>query len=145
MRAAFDTNIVIDRLQGHPVAKALTDSMDDAYISLVTHMEVMVGISPNDGVSRANAERLFAIFEIVGIDEVSDLAVRTRQDTKDKLPDAIIHATALKLGIPLYTRDKGIRPVTFMQDIDLLQSYSSHDTPQQQAAIIAAIRATTSH
>lgn len=141
--AVFDTNIIIDRLNNHPVAAALIDSVDIAYVSLMTFMEVMVFVPPGDNQVRSSASELFAALEIVGIDEVCELAVQTKQNAGGKFPDAIIHATALKLGIQLFTRDRGIKPVTFMPDIDIVAPYSSHDTPEQLAETALMIRERT--
>lgn len=57
-RAVFDTNIIIDYLAGHPVAAALFDALEDGVVSLITHMEVMVGIRRGDTIALGDAMRL---------------------------------------------------------------------------------------
>lgn len=43
MKALFDTNVLIDFLAGIPQARGEIDRYDDAAISIVTWMEVLIG------------------------------------------------------------------------------------------------------
>jgi predicted nucleic acid-binding protein len=103
VKLLFDTNILIDYLNGVDQAKAELDLHTDKAISLVTWMEVMVG---------ANAATEFVVKSFLGeftslpIDEnVAILAVRLRKTHKIKLPDAIIWATAQANSRILVTRN----------------------------------------
>jgi predicted nucleic acid-binding protein len=88
----FDTNILIDYLNGVEPAKTELDSRVDKAISLITWMEVMVGATPE---TEAVMRHFLSSFINLPIDEkVSDLAVVLRKKHKIKLPDAIVWATA---------------------------------------------------
>lgn len=88
----FDTNILIDYLNGVEQAKTELDRYSDKAISLITWMEVMVGATPEtEGVMRD----FLNSFVNLPIDEpVSGVAVALRKKHKMKLPDAIVWATA---------------------------------------------------
>ncbi len=103
MRAAFDTNILIDYLNGVPAAKAELARFDDRVISVVTWMEVMLGATTVD----EPAVRAFlGTFAVVPIDsDVAEDAVRLRRDRRLRLPDAIIWATARAHHALLVTRN----------------------------------------
>lgn len=90
--ALFDTNILIDYLNGIEQAKTELDRYADKAISLVTWMEVMVGATPDtEGVVRG----FLSSFVNLPINEqVSDVAVALRKKHKIKLPDAVVWATA---------------------------------------------------
>jgi predicted nucleic acid-binding protein len=101
--ALFDTNILIDYLNGVGQAKTEMDRFADKAISLITWMEVMVGATPEtDAVMR----RFLNSFVNLPIDErVADAAVALRKQHKIKLPDAIVWATAQESGRILVTRN----------------------------------------
>lgn len=88
----FDTNILIDYLNGVEAAKAELDRYSDKAISQITWMEVMVGATPEtEEIVRAFLDG----FVHLPIDEqVSGVAVALRKKHKIRLPDAIIWATA---------------------------------------------------
>jgi predicted nucleic acid-binding protein len=100
----FDTNILIDHLNG--VAKAtreLKRSADPA-ISVITWIEVMTGASSanEEAVLRAFLAN-FVLLEITR--EVAERAASNRRQRRVKLPDAIILATAEVAGRELVTRN----------------------------------------
>ena len=103
MIAVFDTNIVIDALNG--VAKA-----DDEYsryervlVSRITWMEVLVGAEGNDSEIR---DFLESHFEIIPLDAaVAETAIQVRREHRLRLPDAIIWATARVNDAVLVTRN----------------------------------------
>jgi len=101
--ALFDTNILIDYLNGVGQAKTEMDRFADKAISLITWMEVMVGATPEtDAVMRG----FLNSFTNLPIDErVADAAVALRKQHKIKLPDAIVWATAQESGRILVTRN----------------------------------------
>jgi predicted nucleic acid-binding protein len=90
--ALFDTNILIDYLNGVEQAKTELDKYADKAISLITWMEVMVGATPE---TEAIMRSFLNAFVNLPIDEqVSNLAVALRKKHHIKLPDAIVWATA---------------------------------------------------
>lgn len=91
--ALFDTNILIDYLNGIEAAATELNSFQDKAISLITWMEVMVGAASDE--EKQIIKAFLAQFEMLPIDNpVSAAAVEIRQQLKMKLPDAIILATA---------------------------------------------------
>ena len=104
MNGVFDTNILIDYLNGRAEAATAISQRNDRIISRVTWMEVLVGVKPQD----EQAVRAFlGTFKIVEVSPaVSEEAVRIRKTvSKMKLPDAIIYATAKTEGCDLITRN----------------------------------------
>jgi predicted nucleic acid-binding protein len=106
VKALFDTNILIDYLNGIPAAKTELDrytGKDGKAISVVTWMEVLVGTTPETD----NATRGFlAGFQSLPIDSpVASRSVELRKSHKIKLPDAIVWATAQVHGRILVTRN----------------------------------------
>lgn len=104
VNAVVDTNILIDFLNGSKKARAELDRFERVSISIVTWMEVLVGV---DVGGEEHAVRAFLRrFEVVPVDAgVAERAIAIRRDTKIRLPDAIIWATALQLGVVLVTRN----------------------------------------
>ncbi len=103
VKALFDTNILIDYLNAEPQARAEIQRYTDKSISIVTWMEVMVGVDPPvEPVTRAFLDD----FELIGVDEkVAEHAVRLRRKSRIRLPDAIIWATAQVNSMILVTRN----------------------------------------
>ncbi|MEQ1558757.1 MAG: type II toxin-antitoxin system VapC family toxin [Methyloglobulus sp.] len=90
--ALFDTNILIDYLNGVEHAKTELERYRDKAISVITWMEVMVGATPEtEEIIRA----FLLTFDTLPIEEqVSEAAVKLRKKHGIKLPDAIVWATA---------------------------------------------------
>lgn len=100
--ALFDTNILIDFLNGIEAAREEIALYDDKAISLITWMEVMMGA----GEDAARIKTFLSGFRLVAIDsDVAAEAVRIRQGRKIKLADAIILATARTNHRLLITRN----------------------------------------
>ncbi|MBC7225677.1 MAG: type II toxin-antitoxin system VapC family toxin [Thermoflexales bacterium] len=104
MNALFDTNIVIDALNGLPEADAEYRRYDRVLISLVTWIETLVGAGENEEEVR---DFLQTYFEIVPVDfAVAEKAVDIRRQYRRlRLPDAIIWATAQLYSAVLVTRN----------------------------------------
>lgn len=103
VKLLFDTNILIDYLNGVEQAKAELDLHTDKAISLVTWMEVMVGAN---AATESVVKSFLGEFTSLPIDEnVAVLAVKLRKRHKIKLPDAIIWATAQANSRILVTRN----------------------------------------
>ena len=103
MIAVFDTNIVIDALNGLSEADAEYIRYEHVFISRITWMEVLVGVKENDIQVR---DFLSAHFEIIPLDlAVAETAVQIRRTHRIRLPDAIIWATAQVNEAILVTRN----------------------------------------
>lgn len=125
MTGFFDTNILIDFLNGIPAAQTTLASFSRRIISRVTWMEVMVGVkdTPGEDVAR----KFLAQFEIHELTpEIAEAAVTLRRHHQPKLrlPDAIILASARRLGCRLTTRNTRDFP-TDSADVHLPYSLKS--------------------
>ena len=109
MIAVFDTNIVIDALNGVNEADVEYGRYERVLISRVTWMEVLIGAKGDDTNLR---DFLEVYFEIVPLDlAVVENAVLIRREQRIRLPDAIIWATARTNDAVLVTRNtKDFRP-----------------------------------
>ena len=104
MKALFDTNILIDYLNGVEASKAELDRYHERLISVVTWMEVLVG-------GRTDAEmdvidmflRDFRIVEITR--DIAREAVDIRRSRRIRLPDALVWAAARAESALLVTRN----------------------------------------
>ena len=104
MMAVFDTNLLIDFLNGVEKARTTLLEYEEPAISRVTWMEVLAGAidSPREDIVRA----FLAGFRLVEIDgHVAEEAIRLRAKRRLRLPDAIILATARINGCLLLTRN----------------------------------------
>jgi len=99
----FDTNIVIDHLNGVQQATALLRESRGAAISMITWMEVMVGTKRED---EADVRALLERFVMLPLSRnVCEEAVIVRKRYGIKLPDALIRAAARVHGRVLVTRN----------------------------------------
>jgi len=104
MNAVFDTNILIDYLNGSQKARRELDSFEIVHISLVSWMEVLVGAKEGD--EESELREFLRRFEVYPVDAgVAERAVAIRRGEKMRLPDAIVWATAQHLGLVLVTRN----------------------------------------
>jgi hypothetical protein len=102
MLAVFDTNIVIDALNGVEAADAEYSRYERVLISRITWMEVLVGAGEDDAEVR---DFLETHFEIAPLDlAVAEKAVKIRRAHRIRLPDAVIWATAQVNDAVLVTR-----------------------------------------
>ena len=101
---SFDTNILIDALNGHDAARVELRQAAERWISRITWIEVM---SKVDAASRPLINGLFADFRLDELDgPISERAAELRRDEpRLKLPDAIILASAQVSGRTLVTRN----------------------------------------
>lgn len=103
MRALFDTNILIDYLNGVDAAKIELARYERPAISVISWIEVLAGTKPE---LEAETRKFLAIFERVELgDAIADRAVTLRRSAKLRVPDAIILATAQVENLVLVTRN----------------------------------------
>ena len=92
MKALFDTNILIDYLNGFVAAKTEIGRYSHIAISVITWVEVMVGAKPEE---EAAVRRFLSRFEHILLRaSIAERAVSIRRETRMRLPDAIIRASA---------------------------------------------------
>ena len=103
MIAVFDTNIVIDSLNGVVAADTEYARYERVLISRITWMEVLIGAAGDDANLR---DFLESHFEIASLDlAVAETAIQLRRAQRIRLPDAIIWATARVYDAVLVTRN----------------------------------------
>jgi len=104
MNAVFDTNILIDYLNGERAAFKELSRYQSKFISVITHIEVLVGAST---AREESAIRSFlASFELKQLTaDIAEQAIRIRQNHRMKIPDAIVYATARVEKCILVTRN----------------------------------------
>jgi predicted nucleic acid-binding protein len=101
--ALFDTNIVIDYLSGVQDAFNELSVYTDRAVSIGTWMEVMVGAKPDSEAQTRAVLNMFVLLPLTA--DVAERAVFERRQSRMKLPDAIILATAHQTGRILITRN----------------------------------------
>ena len=103
MQIVFDTNILIDYLNGIPEAKDEVLRFEKGCISRLTWMEVLVGASKQE---EALIRGFLDQFRILEMDlSVCEKAIQLRASLKLKMPDALVLASAHVLGCQLSTRN----------------------------------------
>ena len=105
MRAVFDGDVLVDYLQGLDRAAQELGRYGERCISLVSWMEVMVGVGA-DAEEEAACRRFLDGFRVLPVTTaVAERAVELRRRHRLKLPDAIIWASAKEEGCLLVTRN----------------------------------------
>ncbi len=104
MKAVFDTNILIDFLNGEAAASNELALYDHRIISIITYIEVLVGTGT------AEEERLIrgflSSFAVRGLSQsIADLAINLRKTYRLKIPDAVVYATARDAGCLMVSRN----------------------------------------
>lgn len=104
MRVVIDTNILIDHLNGITAATVEISRYEQPLISPITWMEVMAGAKGD--AERQTLRQFLGVFERVALSEaVMERAARLRTESRMRLPDAIVLATALVENLMLVTRN----------------------------------------
>ncbi len=103
LKAAFDTNILIDYLSGYKEAKEEISKYEEPMISIITWMEVLAGAKVEEEPIIRSFLSSFQVIQLTK--EIADEGIRLRKKYKSKLPDSIIWATASQNGWTLITRN----------------------------------------
>lgn len=118
-----DTCILIDYLRGKTEVKQKLekDREQGLGMSSVTYMELMVGALNKREVGII--KKAFADFEVIEISEPISVKAKKLIEKYTKshgllIPDALIGATALEIGLPLYTAN--IKDFQFIPDLVLV-------------------------
>lgn len=105
MRGVFDTNILIDALNGLQQARTVVEEYEENYVSIVTYIEVLAGALTVD--EERAARRLLATTTVVEVDApLAEVVVDLRKQRRMKLADAVVWATAVHVDGQLVTRDR---------------------------------------
>ena len=104
MKAVFDTNILIDYLNGVDAARIELERNAQREISIVTWMEVMAGA--RDDSEEDVIEMFLRDFRVIELTRrVAREAVAMRRTHRMRLPDAIVWASARIESAVLVTRN----------------------------------------
>jgi predicted nucleic acid-binding protein len=104
MKALFDTNILIDYLNGIPDSKREVERHRERLISIVTWMEVLAGA--HDDAEQDVVEMFLRDFQVVELTRrVAHETVALRKGRSIRLPDAVIWASARVESALLVTRN----------------------------------------
>ena len=103
MKALFDTNILIDYLNGIEAARKEIERYDTVMISAITWMEVMVGAKDDEAATIRTF--LSRFIQLPVNNEIAEQAVSIRRQTHIRLPDAIIWASAKNENALLVSRN----------------------------------------
>lgn len=113
MIALFDSNIVIDFLNGIPQAAAELKQYNQAYISPITWVEAQVKAPP--GLEEQTRLAIDANFITAELNQATLMeSLNLRRSNKLKLPDAMIWACARVNGWQLVTRNTKDFPPTWV-------------------------------
>jgi predicted nucleic acid-binding protein len=102
VNAVIDTNVFVDLAQRSEAAAQELERYDRLLVSRITWIEFLVGARNQDEEDRRRA--IFHDVEVVEMDgTVAAETILIRKNTRLKLPDAIIWATARTQGLILVT------------------------------------------
>ena len=104
MKALYDTNILIDYLNGVDAARAELDRPVERLVSIITWMEVLAGA--RDEAEEDVIDMFLRDFRLVDLTRrVAREAVEIRRSRRIRLPDAIVWASARSESALLVTRN----------------------------------------
>ncbi|HQS84785.1 MAG: hypothetical protein B7Y25_07645 [Alphaproteobacteria bacterium 16-39-46] len=105
MKALFDSNIIIDYLNGVSQAQEEIARFETKAISIMTYIEIGVGVKDSLEMKKIE-DFIINTFEIIPINQaIANLAILSRKRYKLKIADAIIFGTAQFMSGLLVTRD----------------------------------------
>lgn len=121
MSLVFDSNVFIYQLNGalNSYGQSLLKQgfIEGGAYSVITKIEVLGFAQPPNELEKAN--QLFGVLNQVELNaQIVARTIALRQSRKIKIPDAIIAATALSLGLPLVTHNT--RDFQWIEDLELI-------------------------
>jgi predicted nucleic acid-binding protein len=90
------------------------------FISEVTEMEMLGVKDIPQGVLKIRTELIENCYTVNFNSDIKEIAIRIKQKTTIKLPDAIVAASSLYMSLPLVTADKSFAKITGL-DLQLLK------------------------
>ena len=113
-----DTNFLIYLLNGNLVITPYLNN--HFFVSEITEME-MLGVRNLSSTALSIRKRLIENCFIVNFNsDIKEIAIRIKQKSTIKLPDAIVAASAMYMGFPLITADSDFTKITGL-DLKLLK------------------------
>ncbi|RYU90760.1 type II toxin-antitoxin system VapC family toxin [Mucilaginibacter terrigena] len=114
----IDTSLIINLFNGVDEVKTLINGRN-LFVSIISEIEVLSfsGLSVTD---KDLLKDFLSKCHIVDIEPaIKDLTINLRSQSKIKLPDAVIAATAIYYDLPLFTMDKGFNRLPDLQAVIL--------------------------
>jgi predicted nucleic acid-binding protein len=110
MKAVFDTNILIDYLNGIEAAKQELDRYATRLISIITFIEVMAGAG--EPAEERAVRGFLGAYQVIDLSaEIARETIALRKSHRLKIPDAVVYATARIQGCNLVSRNmKDFKP-----------------------------------
>ncbi len=112
----LDTNIMVDYLKGSTPHTTFMEEQGvgcQLWISVITEMEILSYHALTKS-QRDEIRRYISNIAIMPLsNQVKEIAIAFRHATRCKMPDAIIAATAIRLGAVLVTNDKKLQKSKF--------------------------------
>ena len=104
-----DTNFLIYLLNGNPVVNPYLGN--NYFISEITEME-MLGVKKISPATLKIRRALLDNCYLINFNsEIKKIAVEIKQKVQIKLPDAIVAASAIHIGLPIITADKDFKKI----------------------------------
>ncbi|MDD2230019.1 MAG: type II toxin-antitoxin system VapC family toxin [Candidatus Cloacimonetes bacterium] len=104
MKAVFDTNILIDYLNGFAQAEKELSLYEEKLISVITRIEVMTGARNKE--EEQILHKFLSSFTVIGLDNsIANRTIELRRKFHLKIPDAVIYATAREQGCIVVSRN----------------------------------------
>jgi predicted nucleic acid-binding protein len=110
-----DTNVLIYALEGHPAVSGIVKC--SIALSVISEIELLgkKGIEPKEILVIRSLLKDCIILNLT--DEIKDIAITLKQKYSIKIPDSIVAATSVYLGLPLVTADADFKKI---KDIELV-------------------------
>jgi len=105
-----DTNFLIYLLHGHP--SVIPYLNNNYFISEITEMEMLGVKNISVHTLRIRKELIENCYIINFNTDIKETAISIKQKIQVKLPDAIVAASAIYMGLPLITADKNFRKIS---------------------------------
>lgn len=104
-----DTNFLIYLLNGNPAVNPYLGN--NYFISEITEME-MLGVKKISTATLKVRKALLDNCYLINFNsEIKKIAIEIKQKVQIKLPDAIVAASAIHIGLPIITADKGFKNI----------------------------------
>jgi predicted nucleic acid-binding protein len=111
----LDTNIIILLSQRKISEGKVFESYKNYYISIITYMELLSYNFKNKD-EEEFIKKVINKIPIINIDiKIANRVIKLKKERKIKLPDAIIIATSIERNLLLYTYDKHILNLDFLE------------------------------
>ncbi len=104
-----DTNFLIYLLNGREVVTPYLKN--NLFISEITEMEMLGVKGLSQDVFRIRKSLIENCYLVTFNSDIKEIAIRIKQQTTLKLPDAIVAGSALYMSLPLVTADKGFSKI----------------------------------